>query len=203
MRRYACGHAARYRTRAGPLSRLHRSVSAGLYETAPHSQRHARPAGPPRQRAVLAVLVINRNRPVGVESLINALWDQEPAPAAQASIQPYVSNLRRLIGNTGVDPHRVLTSAPPVLARRVKSVLPAEIRHRGGQLNTGVHGKLWAKCGHASPISSRDTELPPSWHCFGPGDMPLEAKRSRQFAVGIPEVRVSRGIAMSPRQQSP
>ncbi|HZE16225.1 MAG TPA: regulator, partial [Mycobacterium sp.] len=29
--------------------------------------------GPPKQRAVLAMLVINRNRPVGVESLINAV----------------------------------------------------------------------------------------------------------------------------------
>ena len=32
------------------------------------------PLGPPKQRAVLAMLVINRNRPVGVESLINAVW---------------------------------------------------------------------------------------------------------------------------------
>jgi len=32
-----------------------------------------------------------------------------------------------------------------------------------------------------------------------PSDMPLEAKRSRHVAVAIPEVRVSRGIAVSPR----
>ena len=40
------------------------------------------PLGAPKQRAVLAMLVINRNRPVGVESLINAVWDQSPVPAA-------------------------------------------------------------------------------------------------------------------------
>jgi hypothetical protein len=39
------------------------------------------PLGPPKQRAVLAMLVINRNRPVGVESLINAVWGQSPVPA--------------------------------------------------------------------------------------------------------------------------
>ncbi len=32
--------------------------------------------------------------------------------------------------------------------------------------------------------------------------MPLEAKRFRHVAVAIPEVRISRGIAVSPRQQS-
>ena len=69
--------------------------------------------GPPKQRAVLAMLVINRNRPVGVESLINAVWDQSPVPAARASIQTYVSNLRRLLDDAGIDTHTVLASAPP------------------------------------------------------------------------------------------
>ena len=59
------------------------------------------------------MLVINRNRPVGVESLINAVWDQSPVPAARASIQSYVSNLRRLLGDAGIDTHTVLASAPP------------------------------------------------------------------------------------------
>src|SRR6476659_935058 len=71
------------------------------------------PLGPPKQRAVLAMLVINRNRPVGVESLINAVWGQSPVPAARATIQTHVSNLRRLLDDAGVDPHTVLASAPP------------------------------------------------------------------------------------------
>jgi SARP family transcriptional regulator, regulator of embCAB operon len=69
--------------------------------------------GAPKQRAVLAMLVINRNRPVGVESLINAVWDESPVPAARASIHSYISNLRRLLGNAGIDTHTVLVSAPP------------------------------------------------------------------------------------------
>src|SRR4029077_2544015 len=71
------------------------------------------PLGPPKQRAVLAMLVINRNRPVGVESLINAVWGQSPVPAARGSIQTYVSNLRRLLGDAGIDTHTVLVGAPP------------------------------------------------------------------------------------------
>ena len=59
------------------------------------------------------MLVINRNRPVGTDSLINAVWDQSPAPAARASIQSYVSNLRRLLNDAGVNPRTVLAGAPP------------------------------------------------------------------------------------------
>ena len=69
--------------------------------------------GTPKQRAVLAVLLINRNRAVGTDSLVNAAWDQSPAPLARASIHSYVSNLRRIIGSAEVDPHTVLASAPP------------------------------------------------------------------------------------------
>ena len=71
------------------------------------------PVGPPKQRAVLAMLLINRNRPVSVESLINAVWGEDPVPAARTSIQAHVSNLRRLLRTAGVDPYQTLASAPP------------------------------------------------------------------------------------------
>lgn len=69
--------------------------------------------GAAKQRAVLAMLVINRNRPVSVESLIDAVWGETPVPAARASIHSYVSDLRHLLGTAGVEPHTVLASAPP------------------------------------------------------------------------------------------
>jgi SARP family transcriptional regulator, regulator of embCAB operon len=71
------------------------------------------PVGAPKQRAVLAMLLINRNRPVSVDSLINAVWDEDPVPAARTSIQAHVSNLRRLLRDAGGDPYQVLASAPP------------------------------------------------------------------------------------------
>jgi DNA-binding SARP family transcriptional activator len=75
----------------------------------------ARPValGTPKQRAVLAMLLINRNRAVGTESLIDATWDESPARAARTSIHSYVSNLRRLLGDAGMDSYAVLASAPP------------------------------------------------------------------------------------------
>lgn len=59
------------------------------------------PLGAPKQRAVLAMLLITRNRTVSVHSLINGVWDDNPVPAARTSIQSYVSTLRRLLRSGG------------------------------------------------------------------------------------------------------
>ncbi len=69
--------------------------------------------GTPKQRAVFAMLLINRNRAVGTEALIDATWEDSPVPAARTSIHSYVSHLRRLLGRAGADPTTVLASAPP------------------------------------------------------------------------------------------
>lgn len=69
--------------------------------------------GTPKQRAVLAMLVINRNRPVGIDTLIDAAWEQRPPPGARASLHSYVSNLRRLLGSAGAGSGTILVSAPP------------------------------------------------------------------------------------------
>lgn len=71
------------------------------------------PLGTPKQRAVLAMLLINRNRPVSVESLITAVWEEWPPSGARASIHSYVSNLRKLLSGAGIDPRGVLAAAPP------------------------------------------------------------------------------------------
>ena len=49
------------------------------------------PLGTPKQRAVLAMLLMNRNSPVGVDRLITALWEGWPPSGARASIHSYVS----------------------------------------------------------------------------------------------------------------
>ena len=48
-----------------------------------------------KERALLAVLVLNRNRPVSPDRLIDALWSDRPPSSAQNSVQVYVSRLRR------------------------------------------------------------------------------------------------------------
>lgn len=71
------------------------------------------PLGAAKQRAVLAMLLINRNRTVAIDSLIDAAWQQQPPPEARASLHAHISRLRRLVGGAGLDPAAVLVSAHP------------------------------------------------------------------------------------------
>lgn len=71
------------------------------------------PLGTPKQRAVLAMLLINCRRVVGADSLIDAVWGGRSPDGLRATLHAYVSNLRRLIAGVGADPHAVLASAPP------------------------------------------------------------------------------------------
>src|SRR4051812_44109214 len=80
--------------------------------------------GGPRQRAVLALLLSARGDVVSVDRMIEDLWRGEAPPRAIASLQAYVSNLRRLLepARERRAPARLLISAPPGYALR----LPAD-----------------------------------------------------------------------------
>ncbi|WP_099038308.1 BTAD domain-containing putative transcriptional regulator [Mycobacterium neglectum] len=71
------------------------------------------PIGTPKQRAVMASLVMNRNRPVAADSLINAVWGEDAPSEARASLHAYVSNLRRLLGSVGFDGRAMLEKVSP------------------------------------------------------------------------------------------
>ena len=58
--------------------------------------------GSPKQRAVLAALVLARGAVVSVDRLIDSVWGPHPPPAAMTSLQAYISNLRRALrGESG------------------------------------------------------------------------------------------------------
>lgn len=57
--------------------------------------------GGPKQRAVLAMLLINASRPVTPDQLVDALWADEAPSTALGTLQSYISNLRRAL-----EPHR-------------------------------------------------------------------------------------------------
>src|SRR5215212_9368434 len=54
--------------------------------------------GGPKQRALLAFLLLNANEVVSSDRLIDALWEEEPPATARKSLQLYVSRLRKLLG---------------------------------------------------------------------------------------------------------
>ncbi|WP_237773350.1 MULTISPECIES: BTAD domain-containing putative transcriptional regulator, partial [Streptomyces] len=53
--------------------------------------------GPPRQRAVLALLLIGAGSVVSVDSIITRIWGDTPPATANATLQSYVSRLRKLL----------------------------------------------------------------------------------------------------------
>jgi class 3 adenylate cyclase len=65
------------------------------------------PLGGAKQRALLALLVLDANRVVSRERLIDGLWGDEPPEAAVTSVQVYVSRLRKLL------PDGALVTQPP------------------------------------------------------------------------------------------
>src|SRR5262245_23820221 len=71
----------------------------------------ARPIGGPRQRRLLAMLLIHRNTVVSVDRLAEAVFAGEPTPAASTTLRSYVARLRRVVDDEG-SPSRVSTQSP-------------------------------------------------------------------------------------------
>jgi DNA-binding SARP family transcriptional activator len=71
------------------------------------------PLGSHKQRAVFAMLVIHRNRAVGIAELISAVWADAPHSGARAALHTYVSNLRGLMAGSGIDTRALLARTPP------------------------------------------------------------------------------------------
>src|SRR5262245_8281879 len=55
------------------------------------------PLGGPKQRAVLALLVLNANQVVSRERLVDSLWGDAPPEPAVATVQVYISRLGKVL----------------------------------------------------------------------------------------------------------
>src|SRR4029077_2303302 len=72
------------------------------------------PLGGAKQRALLALLLLNANRVVSRDQLIDELWGDDPPETAVGSVQVYVSRLRKLL------PEGRLETRPPGYLLRVE-----------------------------------------------------------------------------------
>ncbi|WP_329578830.1 AfsR/SARP family transcriptional regulator [Streptomyces sp. NBC_01361] len=52
--------------------------------------------GSPRQRCVLALLLVDVNRPLPMDTLIERVWGARPPRQASAALYSYISRLRAL-----------------------------------------------------------------------------------------------------------
>ncbi|MEU8821658.1 winged helix-turn-helix domain-containing protein [Actinoplanes sp. NPDC048796] len=54
--------------------------------------------GPPKQQALLALLLLNAGRPVPLPQIIAALWNGDPPPNATDAVYRFIGGLRRALG---------------------------------------------------------------------------------------------------------
>jgi DNA-binding SARP family transcriptional activator/class 3 adenylate cyclase/ABC-type glycerol-3-phosphate transport system substrate-binding protein len=114
--------------------------------------------GGPRQRLVLAHLLLAANRIVTMEELIERVWDDDPPHAARNTIQSYVSHLRAALGPDRIEgrsPGYVLHAEPDELdvlrfehlLRRSRRELATEPREAAATTEEAL--ELW----RGSPLS--------------------------------------------------
>ena len=56
------------------------------------------PLGGPKQRAVLAILLLNANEPVSRDRLVDGVWGEQPPANPAQALDTYVSRLRKVLG---------------------------------------------------------------------------------------------------------
>ncbi|MGK2865751.1 MAG: BTAD domain-containing putative transcriptional regulator [Mycobacterium sp.] len=113
--------------------------------------------GPRKQRAVLAMLVINRNRVVSSAALLAAVWGLSATADTRASLHTYVSNLRRGLTHAGADGRAVLTGTSAGYCLRV-SDNDCDIGRFAEQKAAGIRaattGRFEEAAGHLSAAVS-------------------------------------------------
>jgi predicted ATPase/DNA-binding SARP family transcriptional activator len=77
--------------------------------------------GGPKQKALLALLLLEANRVVARDRLIDALWEEKPPETAAKALHVYVSQLRKVLGK-----ERLETRAPGYVLRLDPDELDAE-----------------------------------------------------------------------------
>jgi DNA-binding SARP family transcriptional activator/ABC-type transport system substrate-binding protein len=63
------------------------------------------PLGGPKQRAVLAMLLLHAGQPVSRDRLIEGLWGESPPRSAAHTLDDYLSRLRRALGADRIERH--------------------------------------------------------------------------------------------------
>ncbi|WP_344590270.1 AfsR/SARP family transcriptional regulator [Actinomadura vinacea] len=83
--------------------------------------------GGPQQRAVLAVLLLNRGRAMPIEGLVNALWGDQPPARAVGTVRTYASRLRRVLEDDRANPEVLVSTGKGYVLRTEPGMLDADV----------------------------------------------------------------------------
>jgi len=81
------------------------------------------PIGGPRQRLVLALLILNVGETVSTDRLVDDVWGDQPPDAARRTAQAYVSNLRKEL--EAVRPETLVARSPGYVLTADPSIIDA------------------------------------------------------------------------------
>jgi DNA-binding SARP family transcriptional activator len=138
-----------------------------------HGGREVIDIGPRMVRAVLASLLIEANRPVTSDRLVDQLWGERPPPTAMSSLQVHVSALRRVLEperRRGESPSVVVTQGAGYLLR----VSPDEVDAMRFEAATLEASRLLAG-GQPEPARERTDEALRLWRGQPYADLAFES----------------------------
>jgi WD40 repeat protein/DNA-binding SARP family transcriptional activator len=155
------------------------------------------PIGGPKQRALLALLLLSSNRVVPRDRLLAELFAELSPNSAHHALRNQISRLRKVLSATGADPPR-LVSQPPGYLLRVEP----------GELDLEEFERLWAEgrealAGNRPAVAARALKAAETlWNGRALADVELEAylqvevERLEELRLAAVEQRVDAELAL-------
>lgn len=176
----------------GPLRA--RRVADGGTADGGMAEGHEVPLGPPRQRAVLAVLLLQEGRPISFGGLVDAVWGPEAPAQVRNLVQKYVSGIRRALpaaenaadGPGGVDgtegaggPARTPELSWTGSGYRLTGASVADLAERGELIRAALRARNGGDLRAAVDLAARAEELWRGEFAEGLAGPYLAAERAR------------------------
>ncbi|MFB7369418.1 BTAD domain-containing putative transcriptional regulator [Streptomyces sp. NPDC056222] len=149
------------------------------------------PLGPPKQQAVLAVLLHLDGRSMAYESLVDAVWGPETPVHVRNLVQKYVSGLRRALGEGG--PELVWTGS----GYRLTGARIDDLRERRELLRSAIAAREVGDLRRAGELAGEAESLWRGEYAEGLPGPYLEAERRRwaEKRMLVLEARLEGAIA--------
>jgi predicted ATPase/DNA-binding SARP family transcriptional activator/Tfp pilus assembly protein PilF len=136
--------------------------------------------GAPKQRAVLAMLLVNRRRVVSADALVDGLWGESPPASAVQSLQVYIHGLRRAVGA-----ERIETAGRGYRAAVSEDELDLDRFERGLE-----RGRAALEAGRAEDATDELRQAMALWRGSALADLPEESRRAAE-ADRLDELRLN------------
>ncbi|HEY2209732.1 MAG TPA: BTAD domain-containing putative transcriptional regulator [Gaiellaceae bacterium] len=136
--------------------------------------------GAPKQRALLAMLLVNRRRVMSADALVDGLWGESPPASAVQSLQVYVHGLRRALGA-----ERIETAGRGYRAAVSEDELDLDRFERGLE-----RGRAARESGHAEDAADELRQALSLWRGSALADLPEESRRAAE-ADRLDELRLT------------